>query len=88
MRAFRAFIKHLLSTAPNTPPPKTSNWFDWPTFGTAKAQTPTTKVEPGPATEPSSSKDKSANSAAEPLPNPWARKGAAPPADANGASGS
>ena len=35
MRAFRAFLKHLLATPPNSPPPLKGGWFDW-IPGTAK----------------------------------------------------
>jgi len=49
MRAFRAFLKHLLATAPNSPQPKSGNWFDW--LSPQKQQTQTTRVEPNLAAE-------------------------------------
>jgi len=44
MRAFRAFLKHLLATQPNSPTPKPSGWFDW--LNPSKQTTQTTCVEP------------------------------------------
>lgn len=79
MRAFRTFLKHLLATAPNVPSPTKQSWFDW-VPGVKPQQTPVTKVEPGPAssTEPTGG---GSGPTSEPMPNPWARKGAAPPHD-------
>ena len=77
MRAFRTFIKHLLSTAPNTPAPKQSGWFDWvPGVSVAaKSSSPIPKVAPNaPAEAPSANKPTS-----EPILNPWASKAAAAP---------
>ena len=86
MRAFRAFLKHLLATAPNLPPPKSSGWFDWiPVPGIGRPSTPTTTIEPNPTKDgaPSSSADgKAERPTSDALPNPWARKSAAAPADA------
>ena len=75
MRAFRAFLKHLLSTAPNAPPPKPGGWFDW-LPGAGKPSTPTTTVDPGmaDAANASASAEKPTST---PLPNPWAKSAAA-----------
>ena len=45
MRAFRAFLKHLLSTGSCILPPKSSGWLDWLPVG-VKLPTPVTKIEP------------------------------------------
>ena len=79
MRAFRAFLKHLLATPPNTPPPK-GGWFDW--IPGVKPSTPVTKVEGGPVHDETKSQPSSSSQpTTDPFPNPWARKevGAAPP---------
>jgi hypothetical protein len=60
MRAFRSFVKHLLSTQPNTPPPKKDNWFSFDWLNPGRAQTATTRVEP--TVPPGSSSSSSSNS--------------------------
>ena len=42
LRAFKAFLKHLLERPENTPPPKQGGWFDW--LPGQKSSTPTTTV--------------------------------------------
>jgi len=72
MRAFRAFLKHLLATPPNSTSSKQSGWFDW-LPGVGRPATPTTVVEPGPARETAAA-SASAGPTTEPMPNPWSAK--------------
>jgi len=71
MRAFRAFLKHLLATPPNSPPPQKGGWFDW-IPGTAKPTTPITKVEGSPSLkDTSNATERETRPTSEPMPNPW-----------------
>ncbi len=63
MRTFRAFLKHLLATQPNSPTPKQAGWFDW--LNPSKQTTQTTRVEPNVAA-PSNGAAPSAPSADSP----------------------
>jgi pimeloyl-ACP methyl ester carboxylesterase len=74
MRAFRAFIKHLLATAPNEAPAKSGGWFDWipgVPNGSKSPTTPTVKVEGTPRNAADGGKN---GPTTEPMPNPWAKQ--------------
>ena len=74
MRAFRAFLKHLLATPPNSPPAQKGGWFDW-IPGATKSPT-ITKVEPPPnIKDASGAPEASVRPTSEPLPNPWTSAG-------------
>ena len=46
LRAFRAFLKHLLGTPPNDPPPKAGGFFDWVASIGHSSPTREVKVDP------------------------------------------
>ena len=76
MRAFRAFLKHLLATPPNLAPPKSTSWFTLPDWLPGQKSPPkTVEVEPDATAQPAESKVKEGPTA-EPMPNPWARQSA------------
>ena len=83
MRAFKAFLKHLLATPPNDPPPKSPSWFDW-IPGLSSSPHREVKVEPASSVKNETSgaggvgagaSKERAGPTSDPLPNPWARNG-------------
>jgi len=70
LRAFKAFLKHLLERPENTPPPKQGGWFDW--LPGQKSSTPTTTVDPSLGKDGAESSGAKAGPTSEAMPNPWA----------------